>query len=41
MKVLAAVLVCLFILITSSEEIQHSAARDRQKRLNLPDIDVS
>lgn len=41
MKVLAAVLVCLFIVKTSSEEIQHSAAHDRQKRLNLPDIDVS
>ncbi|RMX44714.1 hypothetical protein pdam_00012728 [Pocillopora damicornis] len=40
MKVLAAVLVCLFILITSSEEIQHSAEHDRQKRLNLPDIDI-
>ena len=41
MKVLSAILLCFLVLKTSSEEIENEAEHDREKRVNLPDIDVS
>ena len=41
MKMLIAVLLCALVLKTSCEEIQAKEEHDREKRLALPDIDVS
>ncbi|KAL9980343.1 hypothetical protein ACROYT_G008916 [Oculina patagonica] len=40
MKILVAVLLCALVLKTSCEEIQAEAGHDREKRWELPDIDI-